>query len=253
MEPVEIILGTGRDSIQEAADAVAAIGQESKALVDLQILGTQHLEQPVFWLVIMGLNQVAVVPNLRHRLADDDLELLPFVVPAAQVCTVDADDDWPLRYGHLLAVGRVASNFSEAGLSIGEFSLLSKRDLVQVVASGRGTGIDRQHVLQQAGCQAEGHQRCPACLQVEQLRGSVLGKQPSQRTEGLATCWLAGAAVKARADQGDGAEGGAEQKAAASFALEVPTTALAAPVPRQETRRLSRNQVRLRDCREFRA
>ena len=106
----------------------------------------------------MGLNQaeVAVVPNLRHRLADDDLELLPFVVPVAQVGAVDADDDRPLRHGQLLAVGRVAFNFSEAGLFIAEFGLLSKRDLVQVVADGRGIGpgIDRQDVLQQAGCQA---------------------------------------------------------------------------------------------------
>src|SRR3954471_16861890 len=98
-EPVEISLGTERDPIQEAADAVAAIGQEGEALVDPQILGTQHLEQPASWLVIMGLDQAegAVVPNLRHRLADDDLELLAFVVPVAQVGAVDADDDRPLR------------------------------------------------------------------------------------------------------------------------------------------------------------
>ena len=95
---------------------------------------------------------------------------------------------------------------------IAEFGLLSKRDLVQVVADGRGIGpgIDRQHVLQQAGCQAIGHQRCPAGLQVEQLRGGVLGKQRGQRAEGLAACGLAGAAVNAWADQGDGAERGAE-------------------------------------------
>jgi hypothetical protein len=152
VEPVEISLGTGRYPIQEAADAVTAVGQEGEALVHPQILGTQHLEQPAFWLVIMSLNQaeVAVVPNLRHRLADDDLELLPFVVPVAQVGAVDADDDWPLRRGQLLAVGRVAFNFSEAGLSLAEFSLLSKCDLVQVVANSRGVGpgIDRQHVLQ---------------------------------------------------------------------------------------------------------
>src|SRR3954452_14801225 len=79
VEPVEISLGTGRDPVQEAVDAVAAICQEGEALVYSQILGTQHLEQPAFWLVIMGLDQaeVAVLPSLRHRLADDDLELLP--------------------------------------------------------------------------------------------------------------------------------------------------------------------------------
>ena len=132
----------------------------------------------------------------------------------------------------------------KAGLSIAEF--LSKCDLVQVVANSRcvGPGIDRQHVLQQAGCQVIGHQRGPAGLQVEQLRGDMLGKQPSQRAEGLAPCWLAGAAVKAWADQGNGAERSAEQKAAASFALKVPTTLLAVSMPRQETRR--RNEAYLR-------
>jgi hypothetical protein len=117
---------------------------------------------------------------------------------------------------------------------------------VQVVANSRcvGSGIDRQHVLQQAGCQTIGHQRCPACLEVEQLRGGMLGKQPGQRAEGLATCWLAGAAVKAWADQGNGTERGAEQNAAAAFALKVPTTMLAVSMPRQETRR--RNEAYLR-------
>src|ERR687898_3050099 len=124
------MLSAGRDRVQEAA--VSTVGQEGELLVDLQVLGAQHLEQPAFWLVIMGLNQaeVAVVPNLRHRLADDDLELLPFVVPVAQVGAVDADNDRPLRQGQFLAVSSVAVNFSEAGLSIAEFGLLSKRDLV---------------------------------------------------------------------------------------------------------------------------
>src|ERR687898_2615552 len=117
------MLSAGRDRVQEAA--VSTVGQEGELLVDLQVLGTQHLEQPAFWLVIMSLNQaeVAVVPNLGHRLADDDLELLPFVVPVAQVGAVDANDDWPLQYGQLLAVGRVAFNFSEVGLSIAEGGL----------------------------------------------------------------------------------------------------------------------------------
>jgi hypothetical protein len=72
-----------------------------------------------------------------------------------------------------------------------------------------------------------------------------MSQQLSQGAEGLAGCRLPPTAVKARADQGDGAEGGAEQKAAASFAPEVPTTHLTAPMPRQETRRLGRNEPRL--------
>jgi hypothetical protein len=102
------------------------------------------------------------------------------------------------------------------------------------------------NLTMQANRQAVGHQRSPAGLQVEQLRGGMPGEQRRQRAEGLAGCRLAGAAVKARADQGDGAERSAEQKVVASLALEVPTTALAAAVPRQETRRLGRNQARLR-------
>src|SRR4051794_23706295 len=74
----------------------------------------------------------------------------------------------------------------------------------------------------------------------------MLGKQRRERAEGLAACGLAGAAVNAWTDQGDGAESGAEQKAAASFALKVPTTLLAAPMSRQETRRLGCNEVYLR-------
>jgi hypothetical protein len=74
----------------------------------------------------------------------------------------------------------------------------------------------------------------------------MLGEQCRQRAEGLGGCRLASAPMKARADQGNGAERGAEQKAAASFALEVPTALLTAPMPRQETRRLGRNQPRLR-------
>ena len=57
---------------------------------------------------------------------------------------------------------------------------------------------------------------------------------------------MAGAAVKAWADQGNGAERGAEQKATASFALKVPTTLLAVSMSRQEARRLGRNETYLR-------
>src|ERR687898_677855 len=134
------MLSAGRDRVQEAA--VSTVGQEGELLVDLQVLGTQHLEQPAFWLVIMSLNQaeVAVVPNLGYRLADNDLELLPFVVPVAQVCAVDADNDRPRRHGQFLAIGGIALN--EARLLIAEVGLLTARNLVQVVADGGGIGSD---------------------------------------------------------------------------------------------------------------
>ena len=47
-----------------------------------------------------------------------------------------------------------------ARLLIAEVGLLTAGNLVQVVADGGGIGfdIDRQNVLQQAGCHAEGHQ-----------------------------------------------------------------------------------------------
>src|SRR3954463_4432911 len=124
--------------------------------------------------------------------------------------------------------------------------VLNRQPHIRVAKSSYGGGLLRKlnASIPSNWYQTIGHQRGPACLQVEQLRGGMLGKQPGQRAEGLAACGLAGAAVNPWADQGDGAESGAEQKAAA--ALEVPTTPLAAPVPCQETRRLGCNEVYLR-------
>src|SRR3982750_4819269 len=49
----------------------------------------------------------------------------------------------------------------------------------------------------------------------EKIRGDMHVKQPGQRAEGLAACGLAGATVIPRDEEGDEAESGAEQKAAA--------------------------------------
>jgi hypothetical protein len=73
-------------------------------------------------------------------------------VPVAEIGAVKADDDRPLRHGQLLSVGGTVLN--KAGSFIPKVSLLSGRDLVQVVADGRRLGIDWQHVLQEASCQA---------------------------------------------------------------------------------------------------
>ena len=85
-------------------------------------------------------------------------------------------------------------------------------DLVQVTADGRGVSgaADRQNVLQQIRGHAVGHQRGPAGLQIEQFRGDALGQEQVQRAEGPGRPRLAGAAVKARTGQRDGAEGRTE-------------------------------------------
>src|SRR4051812_39543446 len=73
-------------------------------------------------------------------------------------------------------------------------------DLVQMLADGLwvcGAG-DRQDVLEQGGRYAEGDQRRPTALQIQQLRRGVFGQQLGQRAEGLAVRWVAATAVEAR-------------------------------------------------------
>src|SRR4051794_469859 len=85
-------------------------------------------------------------------------------------------------------------------------------DLVQVLADGLGVGRigDRQDVPEQGGGHAEGEQGCPAALQIQQLRGGVLGEQLGQWAEGLAVQRVAPAAVKAWACERNMAERGAK-------------------------------------------
>ena len=58
-------------------------------------LAPQHFAEPALGSGILAADQaeVAVVAVLGHRLADDDLELLPLVVPVPEVATVDPDNN----------------------------------------------------------------------------------------------------------------------------------------------------------------
>ncbi len=165
--------------------------------------------------------EVAVVAILGHRLADDDLELLLFIVPVPEVAAIDPDDDrfpWDRRW--LASGGTVIPGARLAGAEVG---LMPVGDLVQVLADGLGVGRigDRQDVPEQGGGHAEGDQRGPAALQIQQLRGGVFGEQLGQRAEGLAVRWLAATAVKARAEESDIAEHGAKDDRVFSLAAQV--------------------------------
>src|SRR3954464_12936875 len=80
-------------------EVVAAVGQEDEILVHPQALAAQDLEDPPLRPVVDGGHaaEIAVVPVLGHRLADDDLETLRFVGPVADMAAVEADTDRPLR------------------------------------------------------------------------------------------------------------------------------------------------------------
>src|SRR6188508_864920 len=100
----------------------------------------------------------------------------------------------------------------QARLAGAEVGILPGGDLVQMLADSLGVGRagHRQDILEQGGCHAEGDQGGPAGLQIEQLRGGVLGEQLGQRAEGPAVCRVAATAVKAWACERNMAERGAE-------------------------------------------
>src|SRR4051812_39242374 len=70
------------------------------------------------------------------------------------------------------------------------------------------------------------------------LIGINSGEQLGQRAEGPGGRGLTAAAVKARTDQRDGAERGAELQPARPLAQQATTAAVTAPMPGQEARRL---------------
>src|SRR3954454_13507412 len=138
-----------------------------------------------------------LVAILGHRLANDDLELLPLVMPVPEIAAVDPDNDrFPRDRRWLTNCGTVIPGARLAGAEVG---VLPGGTLVQVLADSLrgGRGGDRQNVLEQGGGHAKGEQGCAAALQIQQLRRGVFGQQLSQWAEGLAVRWLAVTAVEA--------------------------------------------------------
>jgi hypothetical protein len=116
-------------------------------------------------------------------------------------------DRFPRDRRWLVSGGTVIPQARLAGAEVG---VLPGGDLVQMLADSLGGVGDRQDVLEQGGGHAEGDQGCPTALQIQQLRGSVLGEQLGQRADGLAVRRVAPAAVKARACERNMAKRGAE-------------------------------------------
>src|SRR3954447_2809384 len=231
--------GAGREFADQPAHAVAAIGQHRDRLSHRQILSAQNLAEPPPGLLILAPDQaeVTVIATCGHGFADDDLEVVLFVVPVPDVAAVDADDDCRLR--ERLAIGGTALDGTR--LLAAEVGFVAGGNLVQVTADGRrvNSAIDRQDVLQQAGGHAVGNQRGPARLEIEQLRGGMLGEEPGQRAEALGNTGLAEAAMKTWADQRDGAESSAELDPAPPLTQQPAAAEITAPMPVQKARRLS--------------
>jgi hypothetical protein len=240
VKPVQMMFSPRRQVADERADAVAAVGQHRNRLIPGQFLAPQYLTEPELRCGILVADQaeVAVVAILGPRLADDDLELLPLVVPVPEIATVDPDNDrFPRDRRWLVSGGTVIAQARLAGAEVG---VVPGGDPVQVLADGLWVGRagDRQDILEQGGHHAKGDQGCPAALQVEQLRGAVVSEQLGQRAEGLAVRRVAPTAVKARACERNMAERGAEDDRVLSLAAQTAAAGGAAAMPRDVGRRL---------------
>src|SRR3954453_16685755 len=98
-----MMLAAGRQVAHERAKAVTTVGQHHDQLIRWQPLAPQHLAEPALGIGILAADEaeVAVIAILGHRFADDDLELLLFIVPVPEVAAVDPDDDrfpWDRRW-----------------------------------------------------------------------------------------------------------------------------------------------------------
>ena len=95
----------------------------------------QNLAEPPPGLLILAPDQaeVTVIATCGHGFADDDLEIVLFVVPVPDVAAVDADDDCRLR--ERLAIGGTALDGTR--LLAAEAGFVAGGNLVQATADGR--------------------------------------------------------------------------------------------------------------------
>jgi len=93
-------------------------------------------------------------------------------MPVPEIAAVDPDND-RLPRDRRLASGW--TTFHQARRLTAKGSVVPVGDLVQVLADGFGVGRvgHRQNVPEQSGGHAEGDQRGPAALQIQQLRRGV--------------------------------------------------------------------------------
>ena len=145
-----------------------------------QPLAPQHRAEPALRCGILAADEAevaAVVAILGHRFADDDLEVPLLVVPVPEVAAIDPDNDCLRGIGDAWPAAGPSSTKPGCSLprsaSCRAATLCRWRRMVSALVGA----ADRQDVLQQGGGHAEGDQRGPAGLQIEQLRGDVLGEQ----------------------------------------------------------------------------
>jgi hypothetical protein len=196
-------------------------------------LAREHVDQPPLRLLVVAVHQaeVACVTILRHRPADDDLEVAGLLGPVADVAAVEPNHDPPLRVGEMAPVDRAAVD--EARPLVAEFRLGPLGHPHHVFADGGGVDRlpDGQDVSRHGGRGGIGCQRGPSGLEIEPLRRDVVGEKLVERRDGRRSVLvLAPAAMEAWAGQADRAEQGAEHDRVAALGSAPPSAAGAAAV-----------------------
>ena len=87
------------DLLGQSEDFLAAVGEEGDILIGLDALAFQQVHQAAFRPAVKTVDD-AKVPRrsvLRHRPADDDLEIALPLVPVADIAAVETDHDAPVE------------------------------------------------------------------------------------------------------------------------------------------------------------
>src|SRR5215510_3486777 len=102
----------------EVPHGIPAIGQKRDLLIHLMPLRPQDLEEAPFWFRIQGLHKtqalagrdllLVVSSEGEDTFADNDFELLPFLLPVADIAAIDADGEGAIGDGQSLPISGTA-------------------------------------------------------------------------------------------------------------------------------------------------
>jgi hypothetical protein len=234
MKPVQQVLGLRVQVQLEVPHRVAPIGQERDLLIHLMPLRLQDLEQAPFRLYIQGRHKAKALAGWdillvlasedEDALADNDFEMLLFLLPVADIATIDPDREGAIGDGQGLPVGGTALHKGPLLVAQFVFAALGHRERMVLDGGRIERRLHGEKVLQRLRGQAVGHQRGPLGLHEEQLGSHRVSHQRVQRPEGGRLTRLTAAMIQPRTGEGDGAKEGAQGERVVPFdAQSLPT------------------------------